>query len=51
MASPIAIAAAMGRLVTLTCPHCGYKKIVARRPAAFRVCPRCKRRFAEPKRK
>ena len=49
MANPIAIAAALARAqILLTCPHCGFKKTVTRKPAAFRVCPRCKKQFADP---
>jgi DNA-directed RNA polymerase subunit RPC12/RpoP len=48
MANPIALAAALSRLVTITCPHCGHKKSVDRRPREFRVCPRCKKHFADP---
>lgn len=48
MANPIAIAAALSRLVTITCPYCKYKKAVVRRPAAHRVCPRCHRHFPDP---
>jgi transcription elongation factor Elf1 len=47
------LAAALSRLVTLTCPHCGHKKRVERRdrPVAFRVCPKCHRRFDDPVKK
>jgi ribosomal protein S27E len=48
MAHPIAIAAALSRLVTITCPHCGHKKVVTARPAAHRTCPRCRRQFPDP---
>ncbi len=49
MANPFAVGAALGRAqVTLTCPHCGFKKSVPRKPAAFRVCPRCKKQFPDP---
>lgn len=48
MASPIAIAAALSRIVTITCPHCGQKKSVDRQPREFRVCPRCHKHFADP---
>lgn len=49
MANPYAIGAALARAqVTLTCPHCGFKKSVPRRPAAFRVCSRCKKQFPDP---
>ncbi len=49
MANPIAIAAALSsRLVPITCPHCGHKKLVVAKPAAHRVCPRCRRQFADP---
>jgi len=48
MGGPIALASALARLVTITCPWCGNKKAVMRQPAAFRVCPRCKRHFPDP---
>ena len=44
----IAITVALSRLVPITCPHCGAKKLVERRPTAFRVCPRCKKQFPDP---
>jgi transposase-like protein len=51
MANPFAIAAALARMqLTLTCPHCGQKKVVSRtaKPVAFRVCTRCKKQFSDP---
>lgn len=48
MAGPIALAVARARLVSITCPHCGHKKLVERKPAEFRVCPRCKKHFRDP---
>jgi transposase-like protein len=48
MGGPIALASALARLTTLKCPWCGQKKLVERKPAAFRVCPRCKRHFPDP---
>ena len=48
MANPIALAAALSRLTKITCPHCGHRKLVARKQAAFRVCPNCKRKFPDP---
>lgn len=47
MANPIAIAAALARTVAVTCPHCGFKKLVSKKKVAFRVCPRCKRHFTD----
>jgi DNA-directed RNA polymerase subunit RPC12/RpoP len=46
----IFIAAALSRLVTITCPHCGHKKKVERRdkPVAFRICAKCHKRFDDP---
>jgi len=35
-------------LVQITCPHCGHMKQVEARPAARRVCPRCRRQYADP---
>jgi len=49
VANPFAIAAALARsTMTRTCPHCGQRKTVPRKPAAFRVCPRCKKQFPDP---
>jgi len=48
MANPIAMAAALSRLVRITCPHCGHKKAVDRNPREFRLCPRCRRQFPDP---
>jgi transposase-like protein len=48
MAAPIFIASALARTVTITCPWCKTKKLVARKPAAFRVCPHCKKQFPDP---
>lgn len=49
MASPIALAVGLSRLIEITCPHCRMKKLVDRAPKQFRVCPRCHRRFADPR--
>jgi hypothetical protein len=51
MANPIALSAALARLVEITCPHCRKKKLIARAPKQFRTCPRCHKRFADPLRK
>lgn len=48
MAGPIALASALSRLVTITCPWCGQKKLVARKPVSHRVCSRCKKHFPDP---
>ena len=49
MANPFAIAAALRRgTVTIVCPHCGLKKVVARAPARHRICPRCKKQYPDP---
>ena len=48
MAGPIALAVALSRIVTITCPHCGYAKAVERKPVAYRVCSNCHTRFADP---
>ena len=48
MANPIALAAAFSRLVSITCPYCRHKRLVDRKPAAFRVCPICHKRFTDP---
>ena len=48
MANPMILGASLGRLVRITCPHCGHMKLVARVPNAYRICQRCHRRFADP---
>ncbi len=48
MAGPIALASAMSRLVKITCPWCRRPKLVTRAPVSHRVCPRCKKHFADP---
>jgi ribosomal protein S27E len=48
MANPIALSVALSRLVTITCPYCRKKKLVAREPKQFRTCPRCHKRFPDP---
>ena len=44
----IHLAAALSRLVSIRCPHCGHGKKVERRTVAFRTCPKCHRRFPDP---
>ena len=48
MANPYVIAAALARQVEITCPHCGLRRLVERKPAHHRVCPRCKKQFPDP---
>jgi ribosomal protein S27E len=49
VAGAIGIAAVLAaRFIEITCPHCGHVKRVERKPAARRVCPRCRRQFADP---
>lgn len=48
MAGPIALAAALARTVTIVCPWCRHKKVVERKPAAHRVCPKCHRQYPDP---
>ncbi len=36
------------RFAHITCPHCSHVKRVERRPAARRVCPKCRRQFPDP---
>lgn len=48
MANPIAIAAALARAQTITCPHCGKKKLIDKTPRAYRVCPRCHKHIPDP---
>ena len=47
-AGPIALASALSRLVTITCPWCKHKKLVPRKPAHHRTCPKCHRQFPDP---
>jgi len=49
MAGPIALASALSRLVEVKCPWCGHKKLVARKPVAYLVCPKCKKHFQSAK--
>ena len=49
MANPFMLAAALGRArATIKCPYCWHSKIVPAKPAAHRVCPRCRRQFPDP---
>jgi transposase-like protein len=48
MANPFVLAAALARTVKITCPHCGFTKLVMRKPVSHRVCPRCKKHFPDP---
>jgi ribosomal protein S27E len=49
MGGPIALASALAqRLVSIKCPWCRNKKMVLRKPAEFRVCPKCKKHFPDP---
>lgn len=49
MAGAIAMAAALAHTTSVTCPHCGQKKVVSRlRPVAFRRCARCHKTFPDP---
>jgi ribosomal protein S27E len=48
MAGPIALASALSRLVRIKCPWCRNEKLVVKKPAAFRVCPRCHKQFPDP---
>jgi transposase-like protein len=49
MAGAIGVAAVLrARMVNIRCPHCGHIKRVERKPAARRVCPRCRRQFPDP---
>jgi transposase-like protein len=42
------MAAALGRMASIKCPHCGRNKVVERIPKEFRVCPRCHKHFPDP---
>jgi predicted RNA-binding Zn-ribbon protein involved in translation (DUF1610 family) len=46
--SAILIAALLAQQVTISCPNCGYRKRVTRKPVARRVCPRCRKYFVDP---
>jgi DNA-directed RNA polymerase subunit RPC12/RpoP len=48
VANPFMMAAALSRMTSIQCPHCGFKKAVARVPKHHRVCPRCKKQFPDP---
>ena len=50
MAGPIALAAALSRVVKIKCPWCKFEKAIERRskPVAFRKCPRCHKTFPDP---
>jgi DNA-directed RNA polymerase subunit RPC12/RpoP len=46
--NPFALGIALGRTRTITCPHCGAKKLVDATPKHHRVCKRCKKQFPDP---
>lgn len=46
--SLIVLAATLGKLVTLTCPRCGYRRLVTRERASNQHCPRCGRNMEPP---
>jgi predicted Zn-ribbon and HTH transcriptional regulator len=47
--NPFMLGAVLGRMVSIECPHCGFKKAVDKtKPAHHRVCPRCKKQFPDP---
>lgn len=46
--NPFALAAALKRVVKVTCPHCGHVKAATAKPVAYRTCPRCKKHFPDP---
>lgn len=49
MAGALDLADALAsRFAQITCPHCGHVKRVEHKPAARRVCPRCRRQFPDP---
>lgn len=49
MAPPFAIAGALSRTTTITCPWCKHRKLVMRgAPVAYRVCPKCHKHFPDP---
>jgi ribosomal protein L37AE/L43A len=49
MAGAIGVAAILtARYLRITCPHCGHVKRAERKLVAYRVCPKCRRQFADP---
>ncbi len=49
MAGPIPVATALAtRLVMISCPHCGNSRLALRRPGAWCVCLRCRRKYNDP---
>jgi predicted RNA-binding Zn-ribbon protein involved in translation (DUF1610 family) len=48
MAGAILLASLLSQYTTIECPLCGYRKRVHRKPAARRVCPRCRKYFDDP---
>lgn len=47
MPNPFVLAAVAGT-VRITCPHCGHRKLVVRRPASRRTCRSCGKHFVDP---
>lgn len=51
MAGAIGVAAVLNaRYVQITCPHCGHVQRAERARVTERVCPVCRRPFADPAR-
>ena len=49
MGGAISVAAVLAaRHIKVTCPHCSHVHRVARKPVAYRLCPRCRRTFPDP---
>jgi predicted RNA-binding Zn-ribbon protein involved in translation (DUF1610 family) len=48
MAGAILLASVLSQYITIECPMCGYRKRITRKPAARRVCPRCRKYFDDP---
>jgi ribosomal protein L37AE/L43A len=49
MGGAISVAAVLAaRHIKVTCPSCGHVHRASRSPLAYRMCPRCRRLFADP---
>lgn len=47
--NPYMLGAALGRMVTIQCPYCRFKKLVDKtKPAHHRVCPKCHKQYPDP---
>lgn len=48
MANPLTFAVALSRIAVVTCPQCGKRNIVERKPCRYRQCVRCHFQFPDP---